>query len=577
MANLSTLTTVPSIAERSEATPGLWNNIFSVISQNVDQINASAGGGIISVNPLNYGADLTGVADSSTAFALARAAANGAPIQLSAGTYLLNSSFVFPAGQRTQLLGAGRDVTRLIAGAGVTSLLSAAHSHQAAEFHCRVADLTLDGGNGDVSLINFERMTTLHLERLRLSNSTGTAFWPKSIYDPQFLDIFIDSSASARCPCVIDTVTSPSGEEFAEGKMFDIHVEPTSATSQPFIWFRGNSTNQVRYGNVYGLKAHGDTSSASPGVPLLWVSPNAPDLNLFGVQLAYGNGIAQSEISANNVNIVGLSSVILDAHPPVHAVRIYGNDVHIDHPTSRSASYGTSFVRTESGAARPIVSNPGVNTAVALVSEAAGAIGNTLVVSATTAYGTLSVGTLYAYNQVIFQSVSGLTIQAPSGWTGVGSNSVNHTIFSDQSGFNQLMLKGDGRLRSQTTGTTATAISVQSTACTNEAFQILSNGQMNWGPGNAGTDATLLRTGAATIGVSNTTFQLSGGNLNVNQQRTLSMRTLAASSVTASAANTNVAVNEVVFTIGGASGASLCISSGGTTYIFNSAISAKNT
>lgn len=71
---------------------------------------------------------------------------------------------------------------------------------------------------------------------------------------------------------------------------------------------------------------------------------------------------------------------------------------------------------------------------------------------------------------------------------------------------------------------------------------------------------------------------LSKGTLNLatNAAR-LSMRTLAASSVTASAANTNVATNEVVFTIGGASGASLCISSGGTTYIFSSALSAKNT
>lgn len=57
----------------------------------------------------------------------------------------------------------------------------------------------------------------------------------------------------------------------------------------------------------------------------------------------------------------------------------------------------------------------------------------------------------------------------------------------------------------------------------------------------------------------------------------LSMRTLAASSVTASAAQTNVQPNEVVFTIGGASGASLAIMSGGTLYYFNSAGSAKQT
>jgi hypothetical protein len=74
--------------------------------------------------------------------------------------------------------------------------------------------------------------------------------------------------------------------------------------------------------------------------------------------------------------------------------------------------------------------------------------------------------------------------------------------------------------------------------------------------------------GAQTIAQSLGTF-----NLATNAVR-LSMRTLAASAVTASAAKTNVAVDEVVFTIGGASGASLIIYSGGTAYGFNSAFSA---
>lgn len=81
----------------------------------------------------------------------------------------------------------------------------------------------------------------------------------------------------------------------------------------------------------------------------------------------------------------------------------------------------------------------------------------------------------------------------------------------------------------------------------------------------------LYRSGAGTIAQSMGTL-----NLATNAVR-LSMRTLAASAVTVSAANTNVATNEVVFTIGGASGASLCVHSGGTVYVFNSDISAKAT
>lgn len=79
------------------------------------------------------------------------------------------------------------------------------------------------------------------------------------------------------------------------------------------------------------------------------------------------------------------------------------------------------------------------------------------------------------------------------------------------------------------------------------------------------------RSGNSTIAQSQGTFNLAKNGIR------LSMRTLAVSSVTLSAANTNIATDEVVFTIGGASGASLCVSSGGTTYIFNSAMSAKNT
>ena len=68
---------------------------------------------------------------------------------------------------------------------------------------------------------------------------------------------------------------------------------------------------------------------------------------------------------------------------------------------------------------------------------------------------------------------------------------------------------------------------------------------------------------------------LSFGTLNLATQAVrLSMRTLAASAVTASAVNTNVARDEVVFTVNTASGASLVISSGGTAWIFNSVTSA---
>lgn len=80
-----------------------------------------------------------------------------------------------------------------------------------------------------------------------------------------------------------------------------------------------------------------------------------------------------------------------------------------------------------------------------------------------------------------------------------------------------------------------------------------------------------LRPGAATMAL--------GSNLSFSfaQNRVLSIRTLAASAITVSAANTNVRADEFVITVGGASGASLAIHSGGTVYIFDSVSSAKAT
>lgn len=94
---------------------------------------------------------------------------------------------------------------------------------------------------------------------------------------------------------------------------------------------------------------------------------------------------------------------------------------------------------------------------------------------------------------------------------------------------------------------------------TNPSFAILSE-----------TSLGFYRSGVSTLALSYGTFNLA------TQAVRLSMRTIAASALTASAANTNVAVDEAVFTIQ-ASGASFAINSGGTTWIFNSSASAKNT
>lgn len=70
------------------------------------------------------------------------------------------------------------------------------------------------------------------------------------------------------------------------------------------------------------------------------------------------------------------------------------------------------------------------------------------------------------------------------------------------------------------------------------------------------------------------TIAQSYGSFNLNQSRLVSVRTIATSNITAAGGNVQIATDEVGFTVGGASGATLFIKSGGTIYLFNSAASA---
>jgi hypothetical protein len=87
------------------------------------------------------------------------------------------------------------------------------------------------------------------------------------------------------------------------------------------------------------------------------------------------------------------------------------------------------------------------------------------------------------------------------------------------------------------------------------------------GVATSDTSLGFFSSGVSTIAVSYGTFSL-------NQARLHSIRTIAGSTLTASAAGPVVADSEAVFTVTLGSGASLALRSGGTVWIFNSAVSA---
>lgn len=108
----------------------------------------------------------------------------------------------------------------------------------------------------------------------------------------------------------------------------------------------------------------------------------------------------------------------------------------------------------------------------------------------------------------------------------------------------------------------------------NAGASITSNGFASFGTGSAiqpGIRFTseqslgFHKSGDSTIAMSYGTFNLATGGVR------LSMRTVAAASLD----STTLAVNEIAFSVGGASGASLAIRSGSTIYYFSSSLSTK--
>lgn len=173
------------------------------------------------------------------------------------------------------------------------------------------------------------------------------------------------------------------------------------------------------------------------------------------------------------------------------------------------------------------------------------------------------------------------------GMSGAAGSNATHLFFASfnqSSWLNVLRMSVEGQLLTQT-GTSLLppyAISSESSLgfYRSGASRLgLSYGQFTI-PDGSNTTPSIGLSSATSVGFYSSgvqTIAQSLGTLNLatNSVR-LSMRTIAASALTASAANTNVAVNEVVFTIQ-ASGASFAINSGGTTWLFNSDASAKNT
>lgn len=489
----SQFTATPFIAERSEATPGLWNNIFSIISKNVDQLNSDLSqlGGLQSVgtsqvvggfstntlrsnsgntvnllpfsssliarsydsggalfNVVAFGADPSGVADSTTAIQSAINAGiptNGAVIYVPPGTYNVSTLSLY---RNMTLRGAGGGRSL-----GNTTPTLFAQTSSASTTMLLLADINgtgtvvediglFSGRANNFGGVKIAGMEACQLRRVSVSGMTG-------------FTIQVIGGANTNFAAITDCALTMT----SNGTVIDVWSNSTlGMDSSPVMTGCFVTTN---------------------GMGTAWISINST-----------GGGIAPDSPMFTNNRFISGSSVSALIATMVNA-RFVAN---------RFETTGTAGV---------------------------------MVVRLSPPTGNQPCG-FFLSN----------TYPAPSGLTWVDS-----------------LLTASPRM-----------FEAETSSAPMGTFGVRTVSGFSAGPSLAFASEASL--GFYRSGVS--TLALSYGTLNLQQSRTVSMRTLAASAITVSAAGTNTLADECGFVIGGASGASFWINSAGTTWIFNSAASAKN-
>jgi hypothetical protein len=600
---LSNITDIPLIAEGSHATPGLWNNIFGVIDRDLDQINNDASGATaglagFSTNTIRVesgatttfvsGASLivsnlnsirfltpSGGDDTSTIQAVLNAlptggfgSLRGGLVQLSAGTFITSSSLSVPPG--CVLRGVSREGSTISFGGGGFAIIIGVGTTTNNK-GVAIENLHIRGGASATGAIqigdtnvgsNF--VSDLKLSHLQISDFIASGVTALFLQNPSH--VYVD---------LVHVYNCPSGTA--------LHVDANGLNTGVYVFnacrFGGSSSIEVKKACVLTSTSNVIdgivfTGTFFRGTEIVLDIDNATATDFFGCHF---------ESSSINTTIIRVKTWLASSFlgNTIGAGAVAPIAIHITGTGSaKRLLIGNNWMTNfPSGATAIMITPPGVGSLADITllpnhftvgpapvefddsSNAATIISDASIIG--TRYYSRQAGTGVAPAFTFSSDTLTGLYRAGALQLGVGSN-------------NQILMPSNSAINPGYAFTSEASLGLwRSTGSTIEIsygqFAINIGSQVRPGLGFA-SDKSL---GWYRSGVS--TMALSYGSFNLNQARLVSQRTLAASAITVSAANTNVIANEVVFTVGGASGASLAIHSGGTVYIFDSVSSAKAT
>ena len=506
MTKISQFTAVPFIQERSEATPGLWNNIFSTISQNVDQLNSDLSVAAVSVGTAQVSG---GISTNTLAVDSGRTLSINAPV-----LSLSNRSLEVPWG-RVFVDGFGAK------GDGVTDDTA---SIQSAE-NSRTAWQTLIFTPSKTYIVD-SSWTNTPSETSKLLSFKTAGVW-------DFRGATIKYGSTQNLTTGSDGGGLGMINVLADNSTFLGGVLSLSSHAQFALAYK-SQTSQHRM----------DLSIVSQGIeptPSWAAFTTGASIDITGTSIGTNRA---TNISGNLIRpdcpILANDGSTVTAHQPVTAI-LFGGSQNYTNFTSKCL----------------VLNNTQLNITTALLGVT-GIMNAPAIQENNTHWTDFTCGDLGCAQMELYGT---LPLASPS--RGLSTGDV--VGISMKGGAHASWYTFDDSTVNQPPG-----VDISATTATNNAFvkvrgQFLASDQSTTSPAFSFLSESslgLFRSGVSTMAMSYGTFNLA------KQSVRLSMRTIGASQ-----SSLNMSVDEVLFSIQGASGASLAIRSGGTIWIFNSSVS----
>lgn len=547
-------------------------------------LNNKSGGQVFSVKDSTYGAVGDGVTNDTASIQSAiAAAASGGAVFFPAGTYAVTNGFTIPAARVS------------VYGVGNASIISALYPDDGTVVFVAdgkndvvVRDLKIHGRHaGGVRIANAERCGVYRLD-IQGATQTNSQGFCAGIYASNVTGLTIDGCSLSSNGSTVgeghaDIACNAGSEIIANSRIINNQCQSVWANMNIGVF---DPVNVLVQGNIVS----GATLSAVTTVRMGY------GIMLYKSAGISGTSVGECRVIGNHVsNVSGCAIYVKEIRNSVIADNVIRDFGRGQDDTSISVA-GVGLESSDCVVANNRIANsPKDGITVATFSDRVTVIGNNIENVSKNGIGIR--GEVLDVN-VVGNSARSIGVAGIGSWSNaaaqrvqiignsIGTRSVNGATYGvliqanavDWTVLGNTITHDNGQVAIHDNGSTRAIVA--SNRLPNASGPgmrmpglLMSDGS-SLGPSIAFSSESSLgfyRTGVGTLALT------SDSSFNLSQSRLLSLRTLAASALTASAANTNLRVNEAVFTVGGASGASFAVHSGGTVYIFESTKSAVAT